>query len=61
MVKLLLVGSTDKTIRIWGPYTGQYKRTFKAHSDAVLAAVISPNSTTLVSRTADKTIRIWDL
>ena len=59
--KIVASGSADKTIRLWGRYTGEVKRTLNAHSDAVLSVAISPDSKILASGSADKTIRLWDL
>jgi WD40 repeat protein len=59
--KILASASGDKTIRLWGGYTGELKRTLNAHSDTVWSITISPDGQTLVSGSADKTIRVWSL
>ena len=58
---ILASGSGDKTIRLWGRYTGEVKRTLNGHSDAVLSVAFSPNGKILASASADKTVRLWDL
>jgi WD40 repeat protein len=59
--KILASASGDKTIRLWGGYTGEIKRTLNGHSDTVWSVAISSNGQTLVSGSADKTIRLWSL
>ncbi|AFY41294.1 DnaJ domain-containing protein [Nostoc sp. PCC 7107] len=58
--RFITSASSDKTIRIWGGYTGDLKRTLNGHIDAVFSVAISPDSKILASGSADKTIRIWD-
>ncbi|MEH2260555.1 hypothetical protein [Nostoc sp.] len=57
---ILASGAADKTIIIWGRYTGTVKRTLNGHSDAILSVTISLDGKTLASGSADKTIRLWD-
>lgn len=59
--KILASASGDKTIRLWGGYTRELKRTLNGHSDTVFSVAVSPDSEILVSGSADKTIRIWHL
>ncbi|XWK88129.1 MAG: DnaJ domain-containing protein [Phormidium sp.] len=53
--------SADKTIRIWGRFTGEFKYTLNGHSEAVFCLAFSPDGKLLISGSIDKTIRIWDL
>ncbi|AFZ21458.1 WD40 repeat domain-containing protein [Allocoleopsis franciscana] len=59
--RILASASGDQTIRLWGGYTGEFKRTLNGHSDTIWSIAISPDHQTLVSGSADKTIRIWSL
>jgi len=59
--RILASASGDKTIRLWGAYTRELKRTLNGHSDTVWSVAISPDGQTLVSGSADKTILVWSL
>ncbi|HEY9297117.1 MAG TPA: DnaJ domain-containing protein, partial [Phormidium sp.] len=54
-------GSADKTIKIWGRFTGEIKYTLIGHFEGVFCLAFSPDGKFLVSGSTDKTIRIWDL
>ena len=59
--RIIASASTDKTIRLWGRYTKELKRTLNGHSEAVLSVTFSPDGKIIASGGADKTIRIWNL
>lgn len=59
--KLFASASADKTIRVWGRFTGEIKYTLNGHSEAVFCLAFSPNGKFLISGSIDKTIRIWDI
>ncbi len=59
--ELLVSGSSDKTVRIWNPVTGSYKRIFNGHEQAVLTVILSPDQQNIISASADHTIRIWKI
>ncbi|WP_267901229.1 WD40 domain-containing protein [Dulcicalothrix desertica] len=59
--RIIASASTDKTIRLWGRYTKELKRTLNGHSEAVLSVTFSPNGRIIASGGTDKTIRIWNL
>ena len=46
---------------MWDLGSGEHVRTLEGHSDSVTCAALSPDSSTLVSGSADKTLRVWDL
>lgn len=48
----------DSTLKIWNWRTGEVLRTLTGHSDAVTCLVAEKN--TIVSGSADSTIRVWD-
>ena len=75
MVKKLLSGSLDGTVRIWNPRTksrgsllhnvwgsifGHQKTTLKAHKDHVLSVALSPDESMIASGSSDNTVRLWD-
>ncbi|MCZ8244394.1 MAG: DnaJ domain-containing protein [Microcystis sp. LE19-131.1A] len=57
--KFIVSASNDKTLRIWGYYTGELKRTLIGHEDAVNTCAISPDSQIIASGSDDKTIKLW--
>jgi WD40 repeat protein len=57
--KFIVSASNDKTLRIWGYYTGELKRTLNGHKAAVNSCAISPDSQIIASGSADKTIKLW--
>ncbi|MBD1809470.1 DnaJ domain-containing protein [Microcoleus sp. FACHB-SPT15] len=58
--KILASASGDKSIRLWGGYTGEIKRTLNGHLDTVLSIAITSDGQ-IASGSADKTIRLWSL
>lgn len=48
----------DSTLKIWNWRTGEVLRTLTGHTDAVTCLVAEKN--TIVSGSADSTIRVWD-
>ncbi|MBW4598197.1 MAG: DnaJ domain-containing protein [Calothrix sp. FI2-JRJ7] len=59
--RIIASASTDKTIRLWGRYTKELKRTLNGHLEAVLCVSFSPDGKIIASGGADKTIRLWNL
>ncbi|BAZ14198.1 hypothetical protein NIES4071_60380 [Calothrix sp. NIES-4071] len=59
--RIIASASTDKTIRLWGRYSKELKRTLNGHLEAVLSVTFSPDSKIVASGGADKTIRLWNI
>ena len=60
--RLLASGSSDQTIRLWDPVTGEERKLLRGHTGAVRTLVFAaPNGQLLASGSADGTIRIWDV
>ncbi|HEV3166875.1 MAG TPA: protein kinase, partial [Isosphaeraceae bacterium] len=59
--KTLAVGSTDGTIRLCDPATGDELATLAEHSDFVNVVAFAPDSQTLASCSADGSAMIWDV
>ena len=68
----LASASNDMTIRLWDAQTGELRRTFTAHKDAINSVAFSPDGKVLASGSGDlyardasgskdKTIRLWDV
>ena len=57
----LIIGGSDKSIRILDIATQKSEKILKAHSKAVTCLAISPDGRLLFSGSSDKTIKIWDL
>ncbi|HET7294363.1 MAG TPA: hypothetical protein VFM88_18205, partial [Vicinamibacteria bacterium] len=53
-----VVGSSDRTVRVFDLAGGQCARTLEGHEDAVLAVAVGP--TRIVSGGRDGTVRVWD-
>ncbi|MEO8024854.1 MAG: WD40 repeat domain-containing protein [Bryobacteraceae bacterium] len=61
--RMVAAGGLDKTIRVWslGEKGGKLLETQIAHEDQILRLAWSPDGTTLVSASADKTIKFLRL
>ncbi len=57
---LLASASSDKTVRLWDPITGELRNTLEGHLDSVNAVVFSPDGNLVASASDDKTVRLWD-
>ncbi|HBB32602.1 MAG TPA: hypothetical protein DC064_12595 [Cyanobacteria bacterium UBA9273] len=59
--QILVSGSYDKTIKLWGLRTGELHNTLTGHTSRITCIAISPDGQTLASGSYDKTIKLWEL
>ncbi|KIJ13157.1 hypothetical protein PAXINDRAFT_81754, partial [Paxillus involutus ATCC 200175] len=59
--KMIVSGSTDKTVRIWDGESGEQMHTFEGHEDGVYSVQFSPDSSRVVSASYDHTVRVWSV
>ena len=57
----LASGSSDETVKIWNPATGECLWTLSGHSNCVRSVSWSPDGAKLASGSDDKTVRIWEV
>ena len=55
----VLIGSLDKTARVWSVETGQPVGPPLRHEDSVLAVAFSPDGQRVLTGSDDKTARVW--
>src|SRR5262249_31896434 len=54
-------GNGEGIGRVWTVETGELKESFKGHADEIQSVAFSPNDSTLLSGSADRTARLWDV
>jgi WD40 repeat protein len=59
--KLALLGSDDKTLKLWQISSGGEIRTLNGHSEPVLAVAFSPDGKLALSGSSDDTLKLWDV
>src|SRR5207247_2471961 len=52
---ILVSRSSDQTVRLWDAATGLHQQTFKGHLDCVNTVAFSPDSSTVMSGSSDRT------
>ena len=57
---LLVSGSADKNIKIWGLDFGDCHRSLFAHDDSVVSVAFVPRTHMLFTASKDRTIKYWD-
>ena len=57
---LLASASSDQTVRLWDPRTGQEVQVLKDHTGGVNAVAFSQDGSLLASASDDETVRLWD-
>lgn len=57
----LLLGSSNTLVELWDVQTGELRRRFSGHTDAVRGVVFSPDGTQALSGADDRTIILWDV
>ena len=59
--RILASASSDNTVRLWNPNTGQETASLIGHTRHVQSVAFSPNGQSLASASRDNTIRLWNL
>src|SRR5262249_59934228 len=54
-------GNGEGIGRVWTVETGELKESFKGHADEIQSVAFSPNDSTLLSGSSDRTARLWDV
>ena len=60
-LSIVVASPSDHGIRYMSFHDNRYMRSFKAHSDEVVALEMSPKEDILASASMDDTVRLWDL
>ena len=58
--KMIITGSADKNIKIWGLDFGDCHKSIFAHSDSIMALAFVPGTHYFFSASKDKMIKYWD-
>jgi WD40 repeat protein len=57
----VLIGSEDKTARLWDVASGKELQRFVGHTNEVTSVAFSPDGRTILTGGKDKTARLWDV
>lgn len=60
-VSVIVASPTDHAIRYMSFHDSRYMRSFRAHTDSVVALEMSPKEDIFASASMDDTARLWDL
>ena len=58
---IILSGSADTTIKVWGMDDNKVRNTLRGHTGIVHAMLAMPKGLVLFSASEDKTIKVWNL
>lgn len=58
--KIIASGSSDHTVRLWNPVSGQTLWKLEGHVNFINSVAFLPDGRVLASGGADKTVRLWD-
>jgi len=59
--KTVLIGSYDKTAKLWDMASRTTLRTFSGHTNAVVSVAFSPDGRYALTGSADQTARLWEV
>ena len=59
--KLLVAVSDDQTISVWDIASGELATVFKGHTDSILSVDFSESGEQIITGSADKSVRIWNI
>ena len=58
---LIATAGRGKVIRLWHAATGEQRQVLRGHQDRISCLSFSPDGKSLISGSADKTVKLWDL
>ena len=58
---VLVTGSSDDTVRLWNPATGQVRHILSGHSEWAWPVVLGPEQDVVATGDAEGTVRLWDV
>ncbi|MGO9546227.1 MAG: caspase family protein [Rhodomicrobium sp.] len=59
--RLVLSGSSDRTLKLWDAASGRELRSFSGHTEPVLSVALSPDGRRALSGSLDRTLKLWDV
>ena len=58
---MMVTGSADKNLKVWGLDFGDCRRSLFAHQDSIMSVAFVPNTHYLFSVSKDRTVKYWDM